>query len=85
MMTNKTPVYVVAECRPTTDEDGYADIVINDETYVFQSVEPAERLKSAILITIDINRANPSHKHIVLHHQSLSLLMQGIQGETINT
>ena len=26
--------YVVAECRPSTDEDGYADVVINDETYI---------------------------------------------------
>ena len=28
--------YVVAECRPSVDEDGYADMVINDETYIFK-------------------------------------------------
>lgn len=27
--------YVVAECRPSTDEDGYADINIGDDSYIF--------------------------------------------------
>lgn len=75
--------YVVAECRPSVDEDGYADIVINDETYIFTSIEPVESINEAILLTIDINRTNKNHKHIVLHHESLLKLCKGIQGETL--
>lgn len=73
--------YVVAECRPSKEEDGYADIVLNDETYIFTSVEPVEDIKQAILLTIDINRAKPEHKHIVLHHESLKKLIDGINGQ----
>ena len=32
--------YVVAECRPSTDEDNYADINIGDDSYIFCSIEP---------------------------------------------
>lgn len=27
--------YIVAECRPSTDEDNYADINIGDDSYIF--------------------------------------------------
>ena len=76
--------YVVAECRPNTNKDGYADIVINDETYIFTSVEPVESIREAILLTIDIGRANPGNKHIVLHHESLQKLLYGIQGQVLD-
>ncbi|MBF1882353.1 hypothetical protein [Acinetobacter baumannii] len=76
--------YVVAECRPSTDEDGYADVVINDETYIFTSIEPVESIKEAILLTIDISRINPDHKHIVLHYESLQKLLNGIHGQELN-
>lgn len=76
-------VYVVAECRPSTEEDGYADIVIDDETYIFTAVEPAEDIQAAMLISIDIERAKPKHKSIVLHHQSILKLINGIEGKTI--
>ena len=76
--------YVVAECRPSADEDGYADIVFDDETYIFTSIEPVENLNQAILLTIDINRANKNHKHIVLHHQSLQKLLKGIHGQVLD-
>lgn len=69
--------YVVAECRPSSEEDGYADIVFDDQTYIFESVEPAENIQAAMLITIDIERARPNHKSIVLHHQSLLKLIEG--------
>lgn len=32
--------YIVAECRPSTDEDNYADINIGDDSYIFCSFEP---------------------------------------------
>lgn len=73
--------YVVAECRLSTSEDGYADIVFDDETYIFESIEPVEDLKQAILLTIDINRSNPKNKHIVLHHESLLKLCNAIHGD----
>ncbi|MFW1645329.1 hypothetical protein [Acinetobacter guillouiae] len=76
--------YVVAECRPSSEEDGYADIVFDDQTYIFESVEPAENIQDAMLITIDIERARPNHKSIVLHHQSLLKLIEGIEGKTIS-
>ncbi|MDQ9022827.1 hypothetical protein RFI02_17110 [Acinetobacter sichuanensis] len=31
--------YIVVECRPTTDEENYADLNIGDDSYVFCSVE----------------------------------------------
>lgn len=83
-MTNNTPMYVVAECRPSTDEDGYADIVIDNDTYIFQNIEPAENLQTAILITVDIERTKPEHKHITLHAESILKLCKGIQGETLS-
>lgn len=76
--------YVVAECRPSVDEDGYADMVINDETYIFTSIEPVESIKEAILLTIDINRTNKNHKHIVLHHESLQKLLDSIHGQVFD-
>lgn len=81
-MTNNVPAYIVVECRPSTEEDGYADIVIHNDTYIFESVEPAESLRAAILIAIDIERTNPNHKHITLHAESVSKLCRGIQGVT---
>ncbi|HAV4638232.1 TPA: hypothetical protein JIU39_07360 [Acinetobacter baumannii] len=76
--------YVVAECRPSTDEDGYADIVIHNDTYIFESVEPAENLRAAMLIAIDIERTRPEHKHITLHAESILKLCRGIQGKPLN-
>ena len=81
-MKNNIPKYIVVECRPSTDEDGYADIVIHNDTYIFESVEPAENLRAAMLIAIDIERTKPSHKHITLHAESISKLCKGIQGVT---
>ncbi|WP_104483701.1 hypothetical protein [Acinetobacter indicus] len=81
--------YVVAECRPSTDEENYADINIGDESYVFCSIEPVidtgdwqENIRAAILIGIDIERTNPNHKHITLHAESILKLCKGIQGVT---
>ncbi|MDR9533174.1 hypothetical protein RJC76_12155 [Acinetobacter nosocomialis] len=76
--------YVVAECRPSTEEDGYADIVIHNDTYIFESVEPAENLRAAMLIAIDIERTRPEHKHITLHAESILKLCRGIQGKPLN-
>lgn len=84
-MKNNIPEYIVVECRPSTEEDGYADIVIHNDTYIFESVELAENLQAAILIAIDIERTKPSHKHITLHAESISKLCKGIQGETIDS
>lgn len=74
--------YVVAECQPC-EEEGYADIVINDQAYFFKCVEPAEDINAAMLITIDIERSNSSHKAIVLHHESILKLCHGIEGKTL--
>ena len=83
-------VYVVAECRPSTDEDGYADINIGDDSYIFCSIEPVlntgnwqKNIEAAILIGIDIERTNPTHKHITLHAESILKLCKSIQGETL--
>ncbi|HDG7210058.1 MULTISPECIES: hypothetical protein [Acinetobacter calcoaceticus/baumannii complex] len=76
--------YVVAECRPSTEEDGYADIVIHNDTYIFESVEPTENLRAAMLIAIDIERTRPEHKHITLHAESILKLCRGIQGKPLN-
>lgn len=82
--------YVVAECRPSTDEDGYADINIGDDAYIFCSIEPIydsgdwqKNIQQAILIGIDIERTNPEHKHITLHVESILKLCRGIQGKTL--
>lgn len=75
--------YVVAECRPCSDTDDYADICIGDNTYIFANVEPAEDIEAAMLITIDIERINPSHRYITLHAGSILKLCRGIQGETL--
>lgn len=74
------PQYVVAECRPCEENDEYADLTIDDVTYIFEAVEPAEDIKSAILITLDIERSRPANKHVVLHHESLLKLINGING-----
>lgn len=81
-MKNNIPEYIVVECRPSTEEDGYADIVIHNDTYIFESVELAENLQAAILIAIDIERTKPDHRHISLHAESILKLVKGIQGET---
>ena len=81
-MKNNIPEYIVVECRPSTEEDGYADIVIHNDTYIFESVELAENLQAAILIAIDIERTKPDHRHITLHAESILKLVKGIQGET---
>ena len=81
--------YVVVECRPSTDEDNYADINIGDDSYVFCSIEPVldtgdwqKNIEAAILIGIDIERTKPNHQHITLHAESISKLCKGIQGVT---
>ncbi|WP_218698367.1 hypothetical protein [Acinetobacter harbinensis] len=84
-MKNNIPEYIVVECRPSTGEDGYADIVIHNDTYIFASVDPAENLRAAMLIAIDIERTKPNHRHITLHAESISKLCRGIQGETIDS
>jgi hypothetical protein len=71
--------YVVAECRPSTDKEGYADIVFDDQTYIFENVEAAENLKSAILITIDIERTKPKNKALILHEESLLKLLDSLK------
>ena len=81
-MKNNIPEYIVVECRPSTEEDGYADIVIHNDTYIFENVELAENLQAAILIAIDIERTKPDHRHISLHAESILKLCKGIQGET---
>lgn len=82
--------YVIAECRPSTDEDGYVDINIGDDSYIFCSIEPVlntgnwqKNIEAAILIGIDIERINPTHKHITLHAESILKLCKSIQGETL--
>lgn len=82
-MINNPPDYIVVECRLSTEEDGYADIVIQDDTYIFESVEPAENMRIAMLIAIDIERTKPEHKHIILHAESILKLCKSIQGETL--
>ena len=84
--------YVVAECRPSTDEENYADINIGDDSYVFCSIEPVpdtgdwqKNIEAAILIGIDIERTKPNHRHITLHTESILKLCKGIQGETIDS
>ena len=84
--------YVVAECRPNTDEENYADINIGDDSYVFCSIEPVldtgdwqKNIEAAILIGIDIERTKPNHRHITLHAESILKLCKGIQGETIDS
>ena len=84
-MKNNIPENIVVECRPSTGEDGYADIVIHNDTYIFESVDPAENLRAAMLIAIDIERTKPNHRHITLHAESISKLCRGIQGETIDS
>lgn len=83
--------YIVAECRPSTDEDNYADINIDDDSYIFCSIEPVmdtgnwqKNIQAAILIGIDIERTRPEHKHITLHVESILKLCKGIQGKPIN-
>ncbi|MBR7714463.1 hypothetical protein KC099_14890 [Acinetobacter nosocomialis] len=83
--------YIVAECRPSTDEDNYADINIGDDSYIFCSIEPVmdtgnwqKNIQAAILIGIDIERTRPEHKNITLHAESILKLCKGIQGKPIN-
>ena len=83
--------FVVAELKPSTDEDNYADINIGDESYIFCSIEPVmdtgdwqKNIQAAILIGIDIERTRPEHKHITLHAESILKLCKGIQGKSLN-
>ncbi|MFA3051025.1 hypothetical protein KWE42_17250 [Acinetobacter pittii] len=83
--------YVVAELKPSTNEDNYADINIGDESYIFCSIEPVmdtgdwqKNIQAAILIGIDIERTRPEHKHITLHAESILKLCKGIQGKSLN-
>lgn len=83
--------YIVAECRPSTDEDNYADINIGDDSYIFCSIEPVidtgnwqKNIQAAMLIAIDIERTRPEHKHITLHAESILKLCKGIQGKPLN-
>ena len=83
--------YIVAECRPSTDEDNYADINIGDDSYIFCSIEPVmdtgnwqKNIQAAILIGIDIERTRPEHKHITHHAESILKLCRGIQGKPLN-
>ena len=76
--------YVIAECRPVQEQEEYTDILIADEHYIFESVEPAEDIKAAILITIDIERIKPNHKAIVLHGQSIKALLDGLLGGAVS-
>lgn len=82
--------YIVAELRPSTDEDNYADMNIGDDGYIFCSIEPIQdtgdwktNIGQAILIGMDIERTNPQHKHITLHAESILKLVKGIKGETL--
>lgn len=82
--------YVVAECRPSTDQDEFADIAIGDDSYVFCAIEPVantgdwqQNISNALLIAMDIERTKPEHKHITLHAGSLMKLLQGLNGETL--
>lgn len=84
--------YIVVECRPSTNEENYADINIGDDSYVFCAIEPImdtgdwhKNIEAAILIGIDIERTKPNHKHITLHAKSILKLANGIQGDILNT
>ena len=84
-MKNNIPEYIVVECRPSTEEDGYADIVIHNDTYIFESVDLGGSRRTTKIIAIDIERTKPNHRHITLHAESISKLCRGIQGETIDS
>lgn len=75
--------YIVAECRPSTDEDNYADINIGDDSYIFCSIEPVmdtgnwqKNIQAAILIGIDIERTRPPQGLIE------GMIMQESRGDT---
>lgn len=83
--------YIVAECRPSTEEDNYADINIGDDSYIFCAIDPVmdtgnwqKNIQAAILIGIDIERTRPEHKHITLHAESILKLCKGIHGKPLN-
>ncbi|MCH4248866.1 MAG: hypothetical protein LKF82_13730 [Acinetobacter populi] len=73
--------YVVAELRPCTDQDEYTDIVINNEFYIIHRLDACKDLNTAMYTAIDIERTQPSHKHLTLHHESLLKLIEGINGD----
>ena len=73
--------YVVAELRPCTDQDEYTDLVINDDHYIIHRLDACKDSKTAMYTAIDIERTEPNHKHITLHHESLMKLIHGIHGE----
>lgn len=73
--------YVVAELRPNTEQDGYADLVINDENYTIHRIDACKDLDTAMYTAIDIERTQPTHTHLTMHHESLQKLLAGIHGE----
>lgn len=81
MTDNLEYAYVVAELRTSTDADQYTDLVIDNEHYIIHSLDACKDLDTAMYTAIDIERTEPSHKHITLHHESLMKLIHGIHGE----
>lgn len=73
--------YLVVELRPCTNDDQYTDIVMSDEHYIIHRLDACKDLETAMYATIDIDRTQVEHKHIVLHHESLAKLLHGIHGE----
>ena len=75
--------YVIAECRPTNDDDQYASILINGDGYIFTHVQPVKDMQAAYSVMTDIDRNRPDNTFIVLHHQSLAQLFDGITGKEV--
>lgn len=75
--------FVIATCRPFTDQDESTDICIGHEVYIFEAVEPVKSLEAAKLIAMDIDRTKPDHTYIVLHMQSMSDLMDGFLSQEV--
>ncbi|ALD01646.1 hypothetical protein AMQ28_04285 [Acinetobacter sp. TTH0-4] len=73
--------YIVAELRPCTDVEEYTDIVFNNEHYIIHRIDACKDLNTAMYTAIDIERTQPTHKHLTLHHESLQKLLAGIHGE----
>lgn len=78
---NQEYAYVVAELRPCNDTDEYTDLVIDNEHYAIHRLDPCKDMQTAMYTAIDIERTEPNHKHITLHHESLMKLIHGIHGE----
>ena len=78
---NQEYAYIVAELRPCTDDEQYTDLVIDDDHFVIHRLDPCKDPKTAMYTAIDIERTEPTHKHITLHLESLMKLIHGIHGE----